>query len=307
MAGVDAYGLECTRKAARIAADCREWARVNIQPGVTIRHILETVEERIAQAGAAPAFPAQSSRNSVAAHYCSSPTDEQAYEVGDCVKVDVGVHVDGYIADNACTVDLSTDGRWTPLVDASANALNAAIAAVEPGRPVGEIGGHIERTIMAAGFEPVRNLTGHGLDRWKVHVAPQIPNYGERGGGRLKAGMVIAIEPFASTGRGHIREAGRAEVFMMVRPPRKAKGLDKDVLRAIQSWKGLPIARRYFREFDPGAVDDTISKLAAQGSLMRYPPLVEDADVMVAQTEHTLYVGADGVEVLTTPTPATTA
>lgn len=303
---MDAYGLECTRKAARIAADCREWARANIKPGVTIRHILETVEEQIAAAGAAPGFPAQSSRNHVAAHYCSDPEDEQAYEEGDCVKVDIGVHVDGYIADTACSVDLAEDGRWTDLVNASSDALAAAIAAIEPGIPVGEVGGHIERTIMAAGFEPVRNLTGHGLDRWTVHCAPQIPNYGERGGGRVKAGSIVAIEPFACTGRGYIREKGRAEVFMMVKPPRKAKGLDKDVLKAIQAWRGLPIARRYFKEFDSALVDDTISKLAKQGSLMRYPPLVEDAGVMVAQTEHTMYVGVDGVEVLTAaaPTPA---
>jgi len=297
---VDQTALECHRKAGRIAAQCREWARANIQPGVTIRHILETVEYMIRQEGAEPGFPAQSSRNHVAAHYCSAPGDEQAYEEGDCVKVDIGVHVDGYIADTACTVDLSEDRRWTPLVKASEDALAAAIANVEPGRPVGEIGAAIERTIMAAGFQPVRNLTGHGLARWKVHTAPQIPNYGERGGGRIQPGCVIAIEPFASTGRGMIHEAGRAEVFMMVGPPRKAKGLDKDVLRAIQDWRGLPIARRYFRDLDPEALEDTISKLTKQGSLMRYPPLVEKEGVMVAQTEHSMYVSADGVEILTT-------
>ncbi|HPF15192.1 MAG TPA: type II methionyl aminopeptidase [Planctomycetota bacterium] len=297
---MDQTALECHRKAGRIAAQCREWARANIQPGVTIRHILETVESMIRQEGAEPGFPAQSSRNHVAAHYCSAPGDEQAYEEGDCVKVDIGVHVDGYIADTACTVDLSEDRRWTPLVKASEDALAAAIANVEPGRPVGEIGAAIERTIMAAGFQPVRNLTGHGLARWKVHTAPQIPNYGERGGGRIQPGCVIAIEPFASTGRGMIHEAGRAEVFMMVGPPRKAKGLDKDVLRAIQDWRGLPIARRYFRDLDPEALEDTISKLTKQGSLMRYPPLVEKEGVMVAQTEHSMYVSADGVEILTT-------
>ncbi len=145
----------------------------------------------IVKAGAERAFPTQSSRNHVAAHYCSSPDDEQVYEEGDCVKVDVGVHVDGYIADTACTVDLSTDKRWTPLIKSSEDALAAAIAHVEPDRPVGEIGAAIERTIMGAGFEPVRNLTGHGLARWKVHTAPQIPNYGERGGGRLQPGRSL--------------------------------------------------------------------------------------------------------------------
>lgn len=296
---MDQTALECHRKAGKIAALCREWARENIRPGVTIRFVLETIEQMIRAEGAEPGFPAQSSRNHVAAHYCSSPDDEQAYEEGDCVKVDVGVHVDGYLADTACTVDLSSDQRWTPLVKASEDALAAAIAQVEPGRSVGEIGAAIERTILSAGFQPVRNLTGHGLARWKVHTAPQIPNYGERGGGRLQAGSIVAIEPFACTGRGMIREAGRSEIFMMVAPPRKAKGLDKDVLRAIQSWRGLPIARRYFADQDPQALEDTISKLSKQGSLMRYPPLVEQEGVMVAQTEHSMYVGKDGVEILT--------
>ena len=86
---------------------------------------------------------------------------------------------------------------------------------------------------------------------------------------------------------------------MMVRPPRKAKGLDKDMLADIQSWRGLPIARRYFSQHDPEVVEDTLSKLARQGSLMRYPPLVEEEGVMVAQTEHTMFLGPEGVEVLT--------
>lgn len=296
---MDAQALDCFRRAGRIARDCREWARENIRPGVEVRHVLETIEGMIREEGAAPGFPAQSSRNHVAAHYCSAPADGMTYEEGDCVKVDIGVHVDGYIADTACSVDLSTDGRWTPLVNASADALAAAIATIEDGLPVGRIGAAIERTIVGAGFQPVRNLTGHGLARWKVHTAPQIPNYAEGGGGRVKQGMVFAIEPFASTGKGYIRERGKAEVFMMVRPPRKAKGLDKEVLKEIESWRGLPIARRYFTHLDEGAVEDTLSKLARQGSLMRYPPLVEDEGVMVTQTEHSLYLGPEGVEVLT--------
>jgi methionyl aminopeptidase len=296
---VEEYALECHRKAGRIASECREWARENIRPGVTVRYILETMEAMIAERGAAPAFPAQSSRNYVAAHYCSPPEDETAYEEGDCVKVDCGVHVDGYIADTACSVDLSSDGRWQGLVDASADALAAAIATVGVGVTVGEVGAAIERTILAAGFEPVRNLTGHGLGRWKVHTSPQIPNYAERGGGKFKADSVFAIEPFACTGRGYIRERGKAEVFMMVRPPRKAKGLDKGVMDEIQRWRGLPVARRYFAEHDPHVVDDTFAKLARQGALMRFPPLVEDEGVMVTQTEHTLYLGPDGVEVMT--------
>jgi methionyl aminopeptidase len=184
-------------------------------------------------------------------------------------------------------------------VDASANALAAAIATVGDGVAVRDVGAAIERTIVGAGFEPIRNLTGHGLERWKVHTSPQIPNYAEGGSGRLKEGMVIAIEPFASTGRGYIQERGRAEVFMMQRPPRKAKGLDREVLAVIQSWRGLPIARRYFRDLDPDVVEATLSKLTRQGSLMRFPPLAEEEGVMTTQFEHSLYLGPNGVEVLT--------
>lgn len=296
---VDAYALECQRRAGRIASECREWARDAIRPGVEIRHVLESIEAKIRAADAAPAFPAQSSRNDVAAHYCSSPVDGTIYQEGDCVKVDLGVHVDGYICDTATTVDLSEDGRWTPLIKASADALNAAMMVLEDGVLVGDVGATIERTILAAGFNPVRNLTGHGLARWKVHTAPQIPNQAEPGGQRIRAGTTFAIEPFACTGEGFIREQGKAEVFMMMRPPRKAKGLDRDILNAIDAWRGLPIARRYFNDFDPKKVDETLSKLARQGVLVRFPPLVEEPGVMVSQTEHSFYLGESGLEVLT--------
>ena len=296
---MDSHALECFRRAGKIVKECRDWAAENIRPGVEVRTILETVESMIRERGGAPGFPAQSSRNHVAAHYCSAPGDPLRYEEGDCVKVDIGAHVDGYVADSATTVDLSADGRWTPLIRSSSDALAAAISTVQEGVSVGEIGAAIERTIVGAGFQPVRNLTGHGLARWKVHTAPQIPNYGDRGRDALREGMVFAIEPFACTGRGYIREEGKAEVFMMVRPPRKAKGLDRTVLKEIDSWRGLPVARRYFTHLDQEQVELTITKLARQGSLMRYPPLVEEEGVMVAQTEHSLYLGPDGVEVLT--------
>src|SRR5262245_59621085 len=162
---MDAHALDCHRRAGRIAKECREWAASHIRAGVRVREVLETVEEMIRARGAEPGFPAQSSRNSIAAHYCSAPGDEPAYEEGHRVKVDIGVHVDGYVADTATSVDLSSDGRWTPLIKSSADALAAAIATVGPDVKVGKVGAVIERTIVAAGFQPVRNLTGHGLGR----------------------------------------------------------------------------------------------------------------------------------------------
>jgi methionyl aminopeptidase len=83
------------------------------------------------------------------------------------------------------------------------------------------------------------------------------------------------------------------------RPPRITKGVDPAVAAAIAKWNGLPIARRYFREFDPRVVDATIRRLEKNGDLNGYPPLVEKKGAMVAQTEHSMLVTQDGAEVLT--------
>ena len=142
---MEPYALDCFRRAAGIAKECREWAVDTIRPEVQIRTVLEGIEERIRERGGAPGFPAQSSRNSIAAHFCTSPDDDIAYQEGDCVKVDLGVHVDGYVADTAASVDLSSDGRWQALIRASADALAAAISTVEVGISVSKIGGAVER------------------------------------------------------------------------------------------------------------------------------------------------------------------
>ena len=293
------YEVDCFRRGGKIIAEVREWAKEAIKPGVEMRFILETVEDMIRERGAQPGFPAQSSRNSIAAHFCTSPSDEIQYEVGDCVKIDIGAHIDGYVVDTAATVDLSEDGRWQELIASTEDALAAAIKQVSDGTPTGVLGTVIENKIVRSGFKPIRNLTGHGLDQWKVHTLPAIPNTAERGGPLLRQGMVFAIEPFASTGEGYVYELGKAEVFMMVSTPRWERGIDSDLLSDMMSWNGLPMARRYFSEHDPATLERTISKLAKKGSLVRYPPLMEEEGVMTAQSEHSIYLGPDGPEVLT--------
>ena len=122
--------LEIYRRAGRIAADARNWAAETIEPGMRLRDLQEGVEERIRDEGALPSFPAQTSRNNIAAHYCSSPTDETRYEEGDLVKIDLGAHIDGYPVDTGVSVDLSSDGRWRTLIGAASDALDAAIDTV---------------------------------------------------------------------------------------------------------------------------------------------------------------------------------
>lgn len=272
-----------------------------IRPGASLREVMEAVEDFIAAQGALAAFPAQTSRNECAAHYCPSPTDDTRYEEEDVVKIDIGVAVDGYVADNAQTVYLGTDPRYQRLVAASKAGLEAAIRVAGPGVSVTRMSAAIEEAIEGHGFRPVYNLTGHGVARWQVHTAPQIPASPDRHHDAiLREGMVVAVEPFATDGRGQVHEKGRAEVFMVVREPRKMKGLDPEAWGVIERMNGLPFARRTFGSLPREVVEATLARLLRTGCLTAFPPLVDpDPTVRISQWEHTLLVTDEGVEVIT--------
>jgi methionyl aminopeptidase len=293
------HALECLREAGRIASAAREAGARLIRPGASLREVCEATEREIERQGGAPAFPAQTSRNQIAAHYCPSPEDDTVYEDGDLAKLDVGVHVDGWVVDTAVTINVGDRPELRRLVDAARAALEAAIGRLRPDTEVRELSALIERTIRSSGAAPVRNLCGHGVGRWTVHSPPPIPNVMDAGRERLAVGAVVAIEPFATDGRGVVTEHGRAEVFRLD-PGRDPGGAgDPGVVRAIQRLKGLPFARRQLAELPRDAVEATIQALLRGRALTAYPPLVETTGRPVAQAEHTVYVGADGVEVLT--------
>ena len=185
-----------------------------VRPGLLLRELQEGIEARIRDAGALPSFPAQTSRNEIAAHYCASPSDRTQFKSGDLVKIDLGAHIDGYPVDTGVSVDLSPDGRWADIIGVAGAALDAAIAAVKDGEAVGAVGTAIGDLIDGRGYKPIYNLAGHGLGRWQLHSGFQIPNSAQRGGPRLRQGMIFAIEPFVTTGEGYVVDGGKAEVFM---------------------------------------------------------------------------------------------
>jgi methionyl aminopeptidase len=289
------------REAGRIARDARLLGASMIVPGARLEDVMRAVEDYIRAEGGGPAFPAQTSRNHIAAHYCPRPGDPTTYEKEDVVKIDIGVEVDGYVADNAMTVYLGEKPQYQRLVEASAAGLKAAIDTAGPGVRVREISAAIEAAIEAHGYRPVYNLTGHGVGRWTVHTGPSIPATPDRWSDAvLEPGMVVAIEPFATDGRGNVHEAGRAEIFMIQKAPRKAKGLDPAVWAAIEAMNGLPFSRRTFDGLPEDAVEATLGRLTRIGCVMGFPPLLDpDPATRIAQTEHTLLIGADAAEVLT--------
>lgn len=293
--------LKTLRRAGAIAREVRELGARLIVPGASLRDVCETVEAEIEKRGGKPAFPTQTSINDVAAHDCPTPDDTRVYQSGDLAKLDIGVQIDGWVVDTATTVNVGGEGNGR-LVEAARQALSAAVQTVKPGIPVKDVSAAIERTIVSAGFTPLENLCGHGVGQWVVHCPPAITNTIRGAEGRLPLRGVIAIEPFATDGDGRSGPRGTAEVFRLL-PGAEARlgefGVEPEFAKALASWRGLPIARRYFRRFGDKRVAAVFGELERARLMHSYPPLIAMSGRPVAQAEHSIYLGPEGVIQLT--------
>ena len=277
------------QKAGSIASRALLHGKSLMKEGALIVDVLDSVEEFIQSQGAGIAFPAQMSVNAIAAHACADSVDKTTIGLDDVIKLDVGVHVNGYIGDNALTVNLSNE--HTDLIKASRDALNEACKLAKPGIHVGEIGAVIQETITSAGFSPVKNLSGHGLGQFEIHTSPSIPNIRLEDSAELQDEMTIAIEPFATTGKGVVADSGSPTVFTHVanRPIRSP--FARQLLSKLQSYKGLPFASRWLeREWHPSKVRFALRELERAGCIITHPPLKEVGGGLVAQSEHSILV-----------------
>lgn len=281
--------LEAGAVASRILAD----GLSEIRPGALIRDVVGRIEGRVSDEGFGLAFPLNVSLNEDAAHDTATPGDMRTFGKGDVVKVDLGVHADGFIADTAATVDLGSNGL---LVEAAQAALRSAISLVKPGVTIGEIGGAIQAEIESRGYRPVENLTGHGLARFRIHTPPNIPNLKASGGMVLTEGMVFAIEPFASTGRGHVTERPRREIYQQIseKPVRMPQA--REIVKAVRDRQGMPFARRWLTG---DRLEVPLAALVRSGVLHAYPVLGDIPGSLIAQAEHTLIVTEEGCQVTT--------
>ncbi len=288
--------LEKYRFAGRILAEIREEAIKRTDVGVPHIEIAEFVERRARDKGAAPAFPCNISVNEEASHATPSAGDETVFKEGDIVKLDMGVHIDGYIADTAVTVDLSGDRKHESLINAAEVALRDAIAVVRDGVRVEKISEVIEHAIKNAGFKPIVNLTGHGLRRFNPHAPPSIPNIRHQGSAVLREGDVVAIEPFATDGIGRVSEGGKVEIYRLenLKPVRLQSA--RRLLTEIMEFQGLPFAKRWLKTPHP---DGILRMLVRDGILHAYPVLREEGRGRVSQAEHTIIVLDDGCEIIT--------
>ncbi len=281
-------GLEDYKKAGKLARDALNHGLSMIKPGVKIVNVLDEVENYIIRNGGGIAFPAQISLNDIAAHQCSVDSEEVIGK--DLIKLDVGAHVNGFIGDNARTVSLN--GR-EDLVEASDAALDAALSVIKPGVTIGEVGRVIQREIEKRGFKPVRNLSGHGLARFKVHTSPSMPNFDTKDDTVLEEGMVVAIEPFASEGSGIVQESGNATVYSLVNKKPVRSMITRNVLKDLDE---LPFTTRWLiKKYGEGRVNFAIRELEQKDLIRSHPPLRDTSKGLVSQSEHTVYVADEPI------------
>jgi methionyl aminopeptidase len=285
--------FEKYRDAGVLAAKILRSSAQRIRIGASYLDLVESIEEQVKEEGAALAFPLNLSLNEDAAHDTASPGDVRVFTKGDVAKLDLGVQIDGYIADTATTIDLGSNSL---LLEASGQALESAIKVVRPGATAGDLGAAIQKEIECRGYRPISNLTGHGLDRYILHRTPTIPNVGIHGGVVLEEDMVFAIEPFATTGSGHVGEKTRKEIYSQVSQKPVRIPAARTILKKIQDRQGLPFARRWLNE---KKLDITLPALVRSQVLHVYPVLSDIPGSLVSQHEHTVIVTSEGCIVTT--------
>jgi methionyl aminopeptidase len=289
--------LEKYIRAGSITKDAREFAAANVRAGGSALELVNEVEALIRSKGAQCAFPVNIGVNEVAAHYTPSSSTDIHFSAGDLVKIDIGAHVDGYPADTAATVEVETRNH-TALINAAETALEMCLQMVSPGTTVSAMGETIERAISSAGFRPIQNLTGHSMERFNLHAGLSIPNVKNRDSSVLKERMIVAIEPFSTTGKGKVNGSSRGGIYRVMRDRRGPPEISTFFSRIQSSFGGFPFAARWCDDLHPDA-SSLLPKMVRMGMIMSYPILVEAGDGLVAQAEHSVIVTQQGCTVLT--------
>ena len=278
-------------KAGKIASQVREYARAQDHTGRSLSEICNDIEQEIFKNGGEPAFPVNVSLNDIAAHYTAVPNDPIIVKNTDVLKIDVGVHIDGYIADTAVTV--SYDTKYQNLIDIAERALDEAIAISRSNTRVSEIGRIIEKTITKYGCKPIQNLSGHSLERYTIHAGKSIPNIWTIGHSfNLSVNNVYAIEPFVTTndGQGVVYEGKIKNIFSIgSRKRTKEQKTDEFLEYLWNKFKTLTFALRWIvNEYEEKEALYLLEILVKKKNVHAYPILVEGANRIVVQAEHTI-------------------
>ncbi|MBU1941079.1 MAG: type II methionyl aminopeptidase [Candidatus Thermoplasmatota archaeon] len=290
------------RQAGEIAKKARTQGLSLIKEKTLLLSVVTEIEDMILTAGAGIAFPVNISINHVAAHYSPHHADTTMFKKGDVVKLDVGAHVDGYIADTAETIEIGTT-HYTPMITAVNKALDNAITEMRADISLTTIGKTVETTLNNLGYKPIENLTGHSLQKYELHAGLSVPNVADRfNRGKPQIDDVIAIEPFATNGAGRVISSEGSNIYLCTSSLSQKLVRDTHIRTIYQRFKkefhSLPFAQRWAEKITSNSAF-TLRKMTFLGLLKHYPQLIEANKGIVTQKEHTVIITEQGCEVIT--------
>ncbi len=285
--------LEKYRKAGQVSAGIKKEILEIVKPGMKILDLAERIEKMTTERGCGIAFPVNIGINEITAHYTPVYNDETVIEKGDLVKIDQGLHMDGYVSDMAYTY--CTEPH--EYIKAAEEAVKAAIDVIKPGIGVSEISKAIYESVQSKGLGVITNLTGHGLEQYVIHGPPNIPNKLNDNNLTLEEGQVIAIEPFITEADSTVKESSLTEIYSFIQPKPIRMKEARDILEvSANEFNGLPFAKRWFVPvFSQIKTSMALRQLEQANAIHPYPVLKEVHDRPVAQTEHTIIVMEDPI------------
>ena len=300
----EALKIESLRKAGKIAQEVKKFLKPQIKVGAKALDIINITEAKIVELGGNAAFPVNLSINNIAAHYTSPMRDDGLIiNDSDIVKLDIGVHIEGYIVDTAFTVSFSNDEKLENIIQATEVSVEAAKMMAKPGINTQEIGKKIESIVKGFKYNPIKELGGHQIERWTVHGKKALPELGSQSGDVMEKGDVFGVEIFASTGDGSVHLTNNSFIYELNaysgRVPLRRK-ISKQILGFVnKNYKTLPFAERWLiKEFRMG-IAFGIQELVKQNKLQAHYVLAENKGEYVAQSEETIIITEDGYEQLT--------
>lgn len=279
--------LRFFKESERIAEKVVKFSKKLVREEERTVNIASSIEEKIFELGGKPAWPVNICMNEIAAHCTPSKNEETKIDDNDLVKVDIGVHVNGYISDNAFTVCLANPKNV--LIVAAEKALKEGLKVVRDGVKVREISEAVHSTLKSLNVRPIINLCGHTIERYSQHGGISIPNVSNDIEKELRSGQIIALEVFTTTGSGWVEESSPANIFQFVeRKPVRMVEARRILELAENEFEKLPFAKRWL-DVPEGKIDLAISQLIDVGAIKAYPPLKESRG-KVAVAERTIMV-----------------
>ncbi len=302
MEPLSAENLSLIKEIGKASEEAMLYAAERVRPGIKLLDVANSTEKFLKDRGFGLAFPINLSINEQAAHYTPTLGDEKTFSEKDIVKVDFGAEKNGLLGDGAITVDLS--GKHQKMVEVAERALDNALAMVKHGVSVCDIGKVIAETVEAADFKPVKNLGGHGIGMHDLHAELFIPSYDNGDFTILEEGMVVAIEPFVTAGKGMVVDSNICEIYSFVgeMPIRMSEA--RVLLQHIAKNNPTePFATRWFSDLinSKFRLYAAMAELAKAGAIEPHPTLVEVSGADVAQAEAQLVVTKEGCDVITRP------